>query len=159
MTGVAGKLLERILDDGPRPEPIVHPDTADFWAGLEAGELRVQRCRACGTHRFPFAPVCHVCGSFELSWEALPPIGTVATAVRVERATGDASWSSHVPFISGNVDVAHGLRLPGRILCNCGAALHTGTPVRVVLLIASNRQTVHAFAHDCIQVNGALSSE
>ena len=149
VTAGAG-VLERIADERPRPEPMVHPDTAEFWAGLEASELRVQRCSACGTHRFPFAPICHVCGSFEVSWEAVPPQGTVATAVRVERATGDAAWAAHVPFISGNVHVAHGLRLPGRILCECGEALRRGTPLRVVLLVAPNRQTIHAFAHECV---------
>jgi uncharacterized OB-fold protein len=142
-------ISERIVDEGPRPEPLVHPDTAPFWEGLEAGELRVQRCSSCGTYRFPFAPVCHRCLSFELTWEPIAVVGTVATAVRVQRATGDAAWGAHVPFISGNVDVEHGLRLPGRILCPCGEALRRGTPVRVVLLTAPGRPTIPGFAHDC----------
>jgi uncharacterized OB-fold protein len=142
-------IRERIVDEGPRPDPLIHPDTAPFWEGLEAGELRVQRCGSCRTYRFPFAPVCHVCGSFELTWEPIEPSGTVATAVRVQRATGDAAWGAHVPLISGNVQVAHGLRLPGRILCTCGQALQRGTPVRAVLLSAAGRPTIHAFAHDC----------
>ncbi len=147
-------ITDRIRDDGPRPQPLIHPDTAPFWAGLEAGELRVQRCTACGTHRFPFEPICHACLSFDLTWEPIAPSGTVATAVRAVRATGDPAWAAHVPFISGSVDMEHDLRLPGRILCTCGEALRRGTSVRVVLLVSPDRPTIHAFAHNCVPAAG-----
>ena len=31
-------------DPGPTMRPLVTPDTAFFWAGTAAGELRIQRC-------------------------------------------------------------------------------------------------------------------
>jgi hypothetical protein len=42
--------------------PQVTPDTAFFWAGTAAGELRIQRCSACGALRHPPGPMCPACG-------------------------------------------------------------------------------------------------
>ena len=42
--------------------PLVTPDTAFFWAGTAAGELRIQRCGGCGSVRHPPGPMCPSCG-------------------------------------------------------------------------------------------------
>jgi uncharacterized OB-fold protein len=42
--------------------PLVTPDTAFFWAGTAAGELRIQRCGRCGALRHPPGPMCPSCG-------------------------------------------------------------------------------------------------
>src|SRR5690348_9515858 len=109
--------LEYLPETASRPDPIAHPETDGFRTGIIEGELRVQVCSHCGAHRFPFAPICYACLSFEHSWQRIAPNGIVATAVVVRRATGDKAWAAHVPFASGLVDLEHGLRLPGRILC------------------------------------------
>jgi uncharacterized OB-fold protein len=57
----------------PRPDP-TNPDDAGFWAALRDGELRIQRCSACGTLRHPPRPVCASCGSTEREW--IPAAGT-----------------------------------------------------------------------------------
>ena len=50
----------------PKPaspmRPLVTPDTAFFWAGTAAGELRIQRCGSCGALRHPPGPMCPACG-------------------------------------------------------------------------------------------------
>jgi uncharacterized OB-fold protein len=141
--------LDHFPEAAPRPAPVVHPETEPFWAGLAEGELRVQVCAACGTHRFPFAPVCFACLSFEHTWEAISPQGRLAVAAVVHRATGDRAWAAHVPFASGLVELEHGLRLPGRILCTCGE-LARGAPVRAVVLGAPGEPPVHGLAHTCV---------
>jgi len=143
-------LLERIRETSLRLDPIVHPEIEGFWAGLRERELRVQVCSRCGTYRFPFAPVCFNCRSFDATWEVISPSGTVASAVTVHRATGEQVWASHVPFVSALVDLEHGLRLPGRILCSCGEAASRGARVRAVVLAAEGAVDVHGFAHSCI---------
>ena len=142
--------LDQLSDTEPRPDPVVHPEVEGFWSGLEAGELRVQACDRCGTHRVPFAPVCFNCRSFDFSWREISPEGTVAAAVVVHRATGEREWAAHVPFISGLVDLEHGVRLPGRIACTCGEATTRGAPVRAVVMAAPGRIPVQGFAHSCI---------
>ena len=42
--------------------PLITPDTAFFWAGTAAGELRIQRCGGCGSLRHPPGPMCPSCG-------------------------------------------------------------------------------------------------
>ena len=142
--------LQRLTDAAPRPDPVIHPDTEAFWTGLRQGELRIQVCSRCGTYRFPLAPVCFRCLAFEHTWAAISPEGTVAVAVVVHRATGDPAWGRHVPFRSGLVDLEHGLRLPGRIVCTCGEALNRGARVRAVVLTSTGGVAVYAFAHACI---------
>ena len=42
--------------------PLITPDTAFFWDGTAAGELRIQRCARCGALRHPPGPMCPACG-------------------------------------------------------------------------------------------------
>jgi uncharacterized OB-fold protein len=146
--------MKRIADARGRPDPVIHPDSDGFWKSLERGELRLQRCTACATWRFPVSPVCHRCLSFEHTWEPVSAAGTVAAAVVVRRATGDPTWGAHAPFASGIVDLEHELRLPGRILCTCGEGLRRGATVRAVVLTSSGHPAVMAFSHACVSDNG-----
>ena len=49
-------------NDASPMRPQVTPDTAFFWAGTAAGELRIQRCGGCGALRHPPGPMCPSCG-------------------------------------------------------------------------------------------------
>jgi hypothetical protein len=46
-----------------RPRPAPTPETREFWDGARAGELRLQRCRACARAYFPPRPFCPHCAS------------------------------------------------------------------------------------------------
>ena len=48
------------------PDPIGH--SAEFYAYLAQGELRLQKCSACGTFRHPPRLRCAACGSAEVEW-------------------------------------------------------------------------------------------
>lgn len=61
------------------PQPT--PETAHFWEGTKAGELRLQRCSACDHAYFPPRPFCPDCGSRD---------------VAVFTASGDATLYSYV---------------------------------------------------------------
>lgn len=149
--------LERI-SAAPGPAPHVHPDIAGFWDSLREGHLSLQRCGECGTIRFPLSTHCHRCLSGEYVWEAIEPRGTVNVAIRAHEAVGalpasgvslTEPWRSMTPYLTGVVDMEAGVRLPGRIACECGKALTPGTPVRAVLLDAADGATVYGFAHSC----------
>jgi len=47
----------------PRMLPKPTPETAHFWEGTKAGELRLQRCTACAHVYFPPRPFCPTCAS------------------------------------------------------------------------------------------------
>lgn len=149
--------LERIKGL-PGTAPRTHPDIAPFWESLQKGKLSLQRCNSCSVIRFPLSPGCHECLSDEFSWEPIDPHGKVNVAMEAHQAVADLAssglsltepWRSLAPFISGNVDMNVGVRLPGRILCHCGKALVPGTEVKAVLLDAEHETTVYGFAHEC----------
>ena len=56
-----------------RPAPGISDDTRFYWEGARVGELRIQRCKACGTLRHPPGPVCPQCHSFD--WDAVTASG------------------------------------------------------------------------------------
>jgi len=51
------------LPEPRRPKPVPTPETQHFWDGARAGELRLQRCRACARAYFPPRPFCPRCTS------------------------------------------------------------------------------------------------
>lgn len=53
------------------------PDNGPFWEATAKGELRVQRCAACGHRRIPPRPMCPRCRSLEDEWEKMSGRGTV----------------------------------------------------------------------------------
>jgi uncharacterized protein len=54
---------------GPDRSKIIRPvrnqDTEFFWEGTKQGELRLQKCNACGELRHPPGPVCPVCHAMD----------------------------------------------------------------------------------------------
>ena len=70
-----------VVDLGPSVEGLLLPATeeesAPFWEGTKAGELRVQACASCGRLRHPPRPMCPACRSTERQWRAVPGTGTI----------------------------------------------------------------------------------
>lgn len=66
--------------------PRITPETADFWQGCQAGELRLQRCDACAHTYFPPRPFCPECAH-----------DAVSTVVASGRATLYSYAISHMP--------------------------------------------------------------
>jgi hypothetical protein len=64
-----------------RPLPAITPETAHFWEGARAGELRLQKCAACSHVYFPPRPFCPQCATRD---------------VQVFRASGRATLYSYV---------------------------------------------------------------
>lgn len=51
----------------------------DFWTGGRVGELRFQRCRQCGYYNHPPTPICPMCHSKDLKFEAVSGRATLWT--------------------------------------------------------------------------------
>lgn len=120
------------------PAPVVHPETEAHWRGLGSGELLLQQCGGCGTVRFPLAPACWSCLRVEHEWVPVQTTGTVSSAVTIVRATGDPLWAGEVPYVTAQVDMDGGQRLPGRVVCEPGAEVSRGTPVQAAYLSAED---------------------
>ncbi len=70
----------------PRPLPQPTPETQHFWDGTKAGELRLQRCTACGHVYFPPRPLCPACSSRAVEAFAASGKGTLLSYVINHRA-------------------------------------------------------------------------
>jgi uncharacterized OB-fold protein len=68
-----------------RPNRVLGPGHDDFWAWCAKGELRLQRCAACGRLSWPVAGACEHCGGEQLSWERMSGRGKLASWCAFER--------------------------------------------------------------------------
>jgi uncharacterized protein len=80
-----------------------------FWHRCAAGELRYQRCGACGRVQFYPRPFCAACGGVP-SWAISTGRGSVYAATRVSRAP-TADFASLVPYDILLVDLDEGFRM------------------------------------------------
>jgi len=57
--------------------PVRNQDTDFFWEGAAAGELRIQKCNACGLLRHPPGPVCPACHAMDRGFVVASGRGTI----------------------------------------------------------------------------------
>ena len=85
---VVATMLFRVLKFKPRrpsnaPDrsqivrPVRNRDTDFFWEGATAGELRIQKCNACGLLRHPPGPVCPACHAMDRGYVVASGRGTI----------------------------------------------------------------------------------
>lgn len=80
---------------------------APFHDGCRAGELRVQRCSACGHHQFQPRPFCLECRTPNPRWVATLGLADVVSWTTVHVAL-DPEWAAHVPYIVALVRLVEG---------------------------------------------------
>lgn len=111
---------------------------APYWNGLGDGELRIQRCVRCARWAWPADWRCPGCGSYDLGWEAVEPVGTVFSWVRTHYPFVPA-YADLVPYENVLVELpqAGGARLMG--LLTGASEIHVGDRVRGTFVPASGR--------------------
>ena len=145
----------RILKFSPAPYPAhpastetpmhpqVTPDTAFFWAGTAAGELRIQRCASCGALRHPPGPMCPACGT--------PGDGGYLVAA----GTGEVfSYVVHhhppvpgkrLPLVVALVQLPEGVRMVGEMPGVASDQVRIGLPVRATFVRVDDDLTLPAW--------------
>jgi len=116
-------------------------DTAGFWAGTAAGELRVQACGSCGQWRMPPRPMCPSCRSVEVTWVATSGRGAVWSFI-VPHPPLLPAYAELAPYnaIIVQLDDDPSIRIVGNLVADETAAINSidpttiriGEPVRVV---------------------------
>jgi uncharacterized OB-fold protein len=119
------------VTSAPEPPmlPLITPDTAFFWDGTAAGELRIQRCARCGALRHPPGPMCPACGEASDGGYA------------VAAGTGEVfSYVVHhhppvpgkrLPMVVALVQLPEGVRILGEMPGVRPDQVRIGLPVRV----------------------------
>jgi uncharacterized OB-fold protein len=92
---------------GMIPKPT--PETQPYWDGAAAGELRLQRCNACGRAYFYPRPFCRYCSSEDVAWQRMSGNGRLVSYVINQRPVPPADPTE--PQIIALVELAEGPRL------------------------------------------------
>jgi uncharacterized OB-fold protein len=106
---------------------------AAFWKELaRSGELRFQRCAACGAWRHPPRHLCARCGSERAAWARSSGRGTILTWTVTHQAFHPA-FAAELPYAAVVTELEEGVRLVSGVRDLPLAALRLGLPVEVVL--------------------------
>lgn len=92
------------------PKPT--PETAPYWDGASAGELRIQRCRTCSQAYFYPRPYCPHCGSADVAWFVASGRATLASYIISEREAP----GFEAPYVIAIVQLEEGPRMMSNIV-------------------------------------------
>ena len=95
-----------------RPLPVADRDSTSWWAGLADHELRLQRCHACGTLRWPPRALCSRCGSLDWSWVTASGRATVASWIVTRHQFSEAFEVPYV-VVMARLDEQDDILVPG----------------------------------------------
>ncbi|MDP9332467.1 MAG: OB-fold domain-containing protein [Actinomycetota bacterium] len=109
--------------------------TGEFYAFLARGELRLQRCAACGSWRHPPRHRCAHCGSVDATWEPATGRGRVFSWTVTHRAVDPAFTPPYAILV---VELAEGPRLVGNLRGLEPSELLLDLPVTVEIEHASD---------------------
>jgi hypothetical protein len=93
--------------------PMIGRDSRYFWDGTAAGELRIQRCNACGALRHPPGPACPSCGALDRGHVLAAGTGTVFSYV-VHRHPPVPG--KELPIVIALIDLDEGVRMVGEVV-------------------------------------------
>jgi hypothetical protein len=94
----------------PLPAPQIDEHNRPHWDGLKQGELRFQRCRACGHAWLPAREQCPSCLSSETGWEAASGKASLVSWITYHVAFNKA-FKDRLPYIVAIVALAEGPRM------------------------------------------------
>ncbi len=97
-----------------RPIPAPTPETAEFWAGARRGELRIQRCNACGKAYFYPRAFCPHCSSRDVAWFTASGNGRLHTYVINYRPA--RGFDDITPYVIAIVELEEGPRMMSNIV-------------------------------------------
>ncbi len=112
------------VDKSKSTRPMIGQDTAFFWDGTAASELRIQKCNVCGELRHPPGPVCPSCHAMDRGYVVASGKGRVHSFL-----------VHHAPVVPGKklpltlalVDLEEGVRMIGEV----SGEVAIGDPVEV----------------------------
>jgi uncharacterized OB-fold protein len=122
--------------------PVVTTDTAFFWAGTAARELRVQRCGGCGARRHPPGPACPHCFADKPEYDVASGHGEVYSYVVHHHPPLPGR---RLPVVVALVDLPEGVRMVGELLDADPPRVRIGAPVRVEFVRVDDELTLPAW--------------
>lgn len=115
----------------PQAGPVPHASShlsLPFWEGCRLGELRYQRCEACGLANFPPTEHCRQCLAAQLRWERGAGVGEIYSWTVVHRPVTAEFEPPYAPAI---VTLDEGYHMLTNVVGVEPAELRIGMRVRV----------------------------
>ena len=129
-----------MTDRPPLLQPTLDDDSRGFWDGCVAGELRVQRCTACGHHQFPPRQMCPQCRSVDLDWAVMSGRGRIWSFVVAHPPLLPAYGEfAPYPVVVIELDEDPSLRMVGNLVETADAPINSVDPTSIEI-----GQTVYA---------------
>jgi len=128
-----------------KPVPAVTPELKPFFEAAKRHELVVQRCKGCGTYRFPARELCSNCLSREAEWAPVSGRGEVFS-FNVMHQVYHPGFAAEVPYAVVQVKLAEGARMISNLVGVKPHEIRIGMPVRVVFEEISDEVTLPKFA-------------
>jgi uncharacterized OB-fold protein len=119
----------------PLPRPSV--ESEPFWAAVQRGELRFQRCTRDGKLFFPPSSRCPRCWSREWTWDAVSGRGQVFSFVTFQRSY-HPGFRSALPYVVAIVELDDGVRFTTRLVSVRPEDVRIGMRVEVVFTQAAD---------------------
>jgi uncharacterized OB-fold protein len=98
----------------PKAAPKATPETAPYWEGANQGELRIQRCNACGQYFFYPRANCPRCASSDVRWEVASGRAKLHTYLINHRPA--PGFEGDAPYAIAVVELEEGPRMMTNIV-------------------------------------------
>jgi hypothetical protein len=128
-----------------KPVPAITAEMRPFFTAAKRRELRVQRCIACGTHRFPARAICSHCLSTDAEWVPVSGRGDVFS-FNVMHQVYHPGFAGEVPYAVVIVQLAEGAKMVSNLVGVEPHDIRIGMPVRVVFEDITDEVTLPKFA-------------
>ena len=127
-----------------KPVPAITPEMRPFFEGARRRELRVQRCTACGTQRFPARAICSDCLSTDSEWVSVSGRGEIFS-FNVMHQVYHPGFAREVPYAVVVVKLVEGPKMISNLVGVRPKDIRIGMPVRVVFEDISDEVTLPKF--------------
>ena len=127
-----------------KPLPQISVEMAPFFEAARRQQLVVQRCRGCGTLRFPARDRCSACLSREAEWVPVSGKGTVFSFA-VMHQVYHPGFAAEVPYAVVLVALDEGPRMISNVVGVPPSEIRVGMPLEVVFEAVSPEVTLPKF--------------
>lgn len=127
-----------------KPLPRIDEESKGFWEASQRHELYVQRCGACGLHRYYPRALCPACLSDDTGWVRCSGKGEVYTFT-VTYQNQAPGFRENLPYVLGYVELEEGVRMLTNIVECAPDDVRIGMPVEVVFDDATSELTLPKF--------------
>ena len=133
-----------MTDSYIKPLPVLEGLAGEFYSFCKQGELRFQRCGACGQWRHVPREMCAACGSSQWSWERSNGRGTLFTWTTAARPL-HPGFKDSAPYAPVVVEMEEGVRLLSEMSDCTPEELEIGMPVEVEFTAVTDEVTLPRF--------------